>query len=320
MPSKKQKPCLTILDVGHGSAAVLHDEGGTIIFDTGKGAHVARHLNAAGVTHVQAMILSHADADHIGGAATVLMNKNLHVGEVLLNPAPSKRDSAVFEQLRYALAEANQRVGTQITPKLTTSTQIARKGATIEILHPPDVKALSGVGGKSLSGKRQTSNSMSAVIRVSRGANASVLLAADIEYETLDEWKAKKVQPSAMVLVYPHHGGMPGTSDKTQAALFGFEITRMVSPEVVVFSNHRTKFGNPRGEVVAAIAKADGGIRFACTQLPDRFRQHAETDMLWSLHNPPGRKGIIDGSICLLFDKVGIRVCFGEALEDTTTQ
>jgi competence protein ComEC len=312
MPSRKQNPYLIILDVGHGSAAVLHDEGGTVVFDTGKGAHVARHLDAAGVERVQAMLLSHADADHIGGAATLLMNKRLHVGEVLLNPDGSK-DSAVFEQLRYALAEANQRVGTRITPKLTTSTQIKRKGATIEVLHPPDVKALAGVGGKSASGKRHTSNSMSAAIRVSRDGNLSVLLAADIEFDTLDDWKAQNFQPSATVLVYPHHGGMPGTSDKNEAAVFGFEITRMVSPEIVVFSNHRTKFGNPRDEVVAAISKAAGGIRFACTQLPDRFHYHAETNELWSLHKPTVKNLITDGSIRLLFDSACIRVCFGEA-------
>jgi len=306
-----QKPYLIVLDVGHGSAAILHDEGGTVVFDTGKGAHVARHLDAVGVKCVEAMLLSHADADHIGGAATLLMNKSLHVDEVLLNPDSSK-DSAVFEQLRYALAEANQRVGTRINPKLTTSTHIERKGATIEVLHPPDVKALSGVGGKSASGKRHTSNSMSAVIRVSCGRKASVLLAADIEFDTLAEWKAQNGHPSASVLVYPHHGGMPGTSDKTEAALFGFEITRMVSPEVVVFSNHRTKFGNPRDEVISAIAKVNGKIRFACTQLPDRLHQAAKSDKLWSLHKPTEPNHVIEGPICLHFHNAGIRVCWGE--------
>jgi len=312
MSSRKQKNYLIVLDVGHGSTAVLHDEGGTVVFDTGKGAHVARHLDAVGVKRVQAMLLSHADADHIGGAATLLLNKSLHIGEVLLNPDSSK-DSAVFEQLGYALVEANQRAGTRINLQLTTSTQIKRKGATIEILHPPDVKALSGVGGKSESGKRHTSNSMSAAIRVTRGGKSSVLLAADIEFDCLDGWKAQKVQPTACVLVFPHHGGLPGTSDKADAALFGFEITRMVSPEVVIFSNHRSKFGNPQDEVVAAISKAAGGIRFACTQLPTRLRQHVETNELWSLHKPTGRKGVIEGSICLEFQKAGVRVCFYEA-------
>jgi beta-lactamase superfamily II metal-dependent hydrolase len=266
MSSINQETYLVVLDVGHGSAAVLHDEGGTVVFDTGrKGVHVTRHLDAVGVKRVQAMLLSHADADHIGGAVTLLLNKSLHIEEVLLNPDSSK-ETAVLAQLCLALADANQRTGTRITPKLTMSTQIERKGAVVEILHPPDVKAVSGVGGKSVSGKRHTSNSMSAAIRVSRGAKSSVLLAGDIEFDCLDGWKVQKVQPSACVLVYPHHGGMPGTSDRTEAALFGFEITRMVAPELVIFSNHRTKFDNPRDEVVAAIEEAASQIRLACTR------------------------------------------------------
>lgn len=312
MPSRKPKQYLVVLDVGHGSAAVLHDEGGTVVFDTGKGAHVGRHLKNAGVQRVQAMLLSHADADHIGGAVTLLLNPALRIDETLLNSDASK-NSAVFEQLRYALAEANLHRKTKIDRRLSTSTNIKRAGARIEVLHPPDAIALSGVLGKSKSGKQHNSNSMSAAIRVSFGPKSSVMLAGDIEFDCIDEWKARNVQPSACVLVFPHHGGLPGTSDKSEAALFGFEIARMVSPKVVVFSNHRSKFGNPQDEVVAAISKAMAGIRFACTQLPDRLHHHVETNVLWSLHKRTDCKGVIEGSICLEFQKTGVRVCFGEA-------
>ena len=154
---------------------------------------------------------------------------------------------------------------------------------------------------------------MSAAIRVSFGSKSSVMLAGDIEFDCLDEWKKQKVQPSACVLVFPHHGGMPGTSDQSEAALFGFEITRMVSPEVVIFSNHRTKDENPQDEIIAAISKAGAGIRFACTQLPARFHQHAKTNECWSLHKPTKQKTVIEGSICLEFQKAGVRVFFGEA-------
>jgi competence protein ComEC len=312
MSSKKPKQYLVVLDVGHGSAAVLHDAGGTVVFDTGKGAHVGRHLQSAGVRRVQAMLLSHADADHIGGAVTLLLDTTLHIEEVLLNSDASK-NSVVFKQLRYALAEANRDRKTKIDRRLTTSTQMDRDGARIEVLHPPDAIALSGVLGKSKLGKQHNSNSMSAAIRVSCGPKSSVMLAGDIEFDCLDEWKARKVQPSACVLVFPHHGGMPGTSDKAEAALFGFEITRMVSPEVVIFSNHRTKDENPQDEIISAISKAAAGIRFACTQLPDRLQRLAGTSALWSLHKPTGSKGVIEGSICLEFQKVGVRVCFGDA-------
>jgi competence protein ComEC len=302
---------LVVLDVGHGSAAVLHDEGGTVVFDTGKGAHVARHLADVGVKRVQAMLLSHADADHIGGAATLLMNKSLRIGEVLLNPDSSK-DSDVFEQLRYALAEARHRAGTRITPALTTGTQIKRSGANIEILHPPEVKALSGVGGRSATGARHTSNSMSAAIRVSRSAKSSVLLAADIEYDCIDQWKSSELNPSAAVLVFPHHGGLPGSSDESEARLFGYEITKLVGPNIVVFSNHRTKHGNPRDCILKAIAKAAAGIRFACTQLPQRLQSLVEATGSWSLHKSDKHGGVIEGSICLVFESSDIAIRFGE--------
>ena len=48
--------------------------------------------------------------------------------------------------------------------------------------------------------------------------------------------------------------------DESEAAPFAFEITGMVEPEAVIFSNQRTKFNHPHGEVVAAIAKVAGRI------------------------------------------------------------
>ena len=215
--SRKPKPCLFVLDVGHGNAAVLHDEGGTVVFDTGRGAHVARHLAEMKVKLIHTMLLSHADADHIGGAVTLLMNQALKIDEVILNSDASK-GSAVFEQLCLALVEANERAGTRIDGRLATSTRLKRKGASIEILHPPDAAVLSGVGGRGKSGQRHTSNSLSAAIRVSHGAASSVLLAGDIEFDCLDVWKERTVDPAASVLVFPHHGGLLGSGDEQEAA------------------------------------------------------------------------------------------------------
>jgi beta-lactamase superfamily II metal-dependent hydrolase len=310
MSSKKLTPFLTILDVGHGNAAVLHDEGGVVVFDTGKGATVGNHLSNMRVRRIHALLLSHADVDHIGGAVTLLLNKSIKIDEVLLNSDASKESSA-FEQLRYALAEANCRDGTRIERRLTTSTKIKRKGADIEILHPPDAIALAGVGGKSTSGKRLTSNSMSAAIRVSRSSKSSILLGGDIEYDCLDEWKNSKIQPVASVLVFPHHGGLPGTHDESEATLFGYEITKLVNPKIVVFSNHKTKFGNPRECIIKAIAKATADIYFVCTQLPQQFRKEVKVTGCWSLHKSD--KGILEGSLCVLLQPSDVKIVFGES-------
>ena len=48
--------------------------------------------------------------------------------------------------------------------------------------------------------------------------------------------------------------------DESEAAPFAFEITGMVEPEAVIFSNQRTKFNHLHGELVAAIAKVAGRI------------------------------------------------------------
>ena len=312
MPSKKQNPFLVVLDVGHGSAAVLHDDGGTVVFDTGsKGAHIERYLRRTSFHKIQALLLSHADEDHIGGAVTLLLDAHFHIEEVLLNTDASK-DSSVFEQLRYALAEANQRSGTKIDRRLATSTKLPRKGISIEVLHPPDFLALSGAGSKPKSGKNHTSNSVSAAVRISDGSKCSILLGGDIEYDCLDGWKAHKVQPTAAALIFPHHGGLPGTDDESEVKLFAYELAKIVSPEFVVFSIHRTKHENPRDEVLSAILKATPRIRFACTQLPERLHKQVGKSPAWSLHISPDGNGIIEGSICLVFAPSGLQFSFGE--------
>lgn len=306
--SKKQKPCLFVLDVGHGNCAVLHDEGGTVVFDTGRnGARLERHLAENGVTQIQSMLLSHADADHIGGAATILLSSELRIEEVLLN-TDSTKETDVFNQLRFALAEASIRRGTRINGRLATSTCINRKGASIEVLHPPDYEVLAGVGGKSKSGQRHTSNSLSAAVRVRFNATSSILLAGGIEFDCLDGWKEQNMSPMASVLVFPHHGGLPGTASEADAELFSFELVRMVSPKAVIFSNHRTKHENPRNKVVSAIVRANPEIQCACTQLPERFKAVVNEDDCWALHRLG--EDLVEGDILLEFGAAGLSIRF----------
>jgi len=196
--------------------------------------------------------------------------------------------------------------------RLTTSTKLQRKGANIEVLHPPDVLVLTGVSGKVTSGKRLTSDSMSAAIRVSRGPESSILLGGDIEYDCVDEWKKTKLQPSAKILVFPHHGGLPGLTDESEAKLFGYEITKLVNPNIVIFSNHETKHGNPRECILAAIKNAVPRVRFACTQLPHRFHPQVRVTGTWSLHRSAKGTGVNQGTIYLVFQSSKIEVRFGE--------
>jgi len=300
---------LVVLDVGHGSAAVLRDEGGVVVFDTGRGANIDRHLKSIGVRKVEALFLSHADLDHIGGAITLLLNKKIRVGSVFLNPDATK-NTDVFLQLRYALCEAMERKDTTIEPSLTTSTNISRKGASIEVLYPPATVALGGVGGRSLRGNRLTSNSLSAAIRVSGALDSAVLLGGDIEFACLDEWKRTGVSPASRVLVFPHHGGLPGKVDETETALFAHELAKLVMPEFVVFSIHRSKFGLPRDEILTALRNASKKVRFACTQLPERLIASLRKDAAWSLHVPKKGTAHLEGTVEIEFRNGGLRLRF----------
>lgn len=72
---------LTALDVGQGSALVVQTASRTLVFDTGvrhgpesdEGARtVVPYLRAMGVRHIDVLVLSHADIDHVGGVLSVI--------------------------------------------------------------------------------------------------------------------------------------------------------------------------------------------------------------------------------------------------------
>lgn len=72
---------LTVLDVGQGSANVLSTRNHSLVFDAGArfsdrfdaGSHVViPYLRSQGIEDIDMLIISHGDADHIGGAQAVI--------------------------------------------------------------------------------------------------------------------------------------------------------------------------------------------------------------------------------------------------------
>jgi competence protein ComEC len=72
---------LTLLDVGQGLAAVIRTHGHTLVFDTGArlssgfdmgSAVIEPFLREQGIAKIDALVISHGDNDHIGGAAALL--------------------------------------------------------------------------------------------------------------------------------------------------------------------------------------------------------------------------------------------------------
>jgi competence protein ComEC len=227
---------LTALDVGQGTAVVVQTHTHSLVYDTGPRWHdaadagsriVAPFLRASGVRAVDALVVSHKDLDHSGGAMSVLAA--VPVGFVL-SSLPD--DSPVLaRQSRRGLALRCQ--GGQ---------SWHWDGVRFDVLHPQ---------APHYNEPLRKSNDLSCVLRIS-GPGGSALLAGDIEAISERDLIANGEKLAADVLVVPHHGSR---TSSTAAFVEG------VAPRHAVFTvGHRNRFGHPRADVVARYATAGSAV------------------------------------------------------------
>ena len=81
---------LTVLDVGHGQCVVLRDTNGVLLFDAGAEATLLDFLERNNINEIDAVLLSHSDADHIAGVVSLLLSESVHVKRLYLNPDADK--------------------------------------------------------------------------------------------------------------------------------------------------------------------------------------------------------------------------------------
>jgi beta-lactamase superfamily II metal-dependent hydrolase len=255
---------LSILDVGHGNCAVLVDTGGVSVFDAPTGDTLLKSLKQRGVKEISLVIVSHADADHLGGILSLLLTYD--VREIYINPDASK-DTELWHDFRTVLkARADEGHSIEVKVGLTTSHtgQLGRGETNVEVLAPSPPLALGGAGGRDLQGRRLSSNSLSAVLRLSGQGVPSTLLPGDLDAVGLENLLDSGVDAQAKVLVFPHHGGHSGAGDESA---FAFRLCRVVRPEVIIFSIGRGLYGTPLPEVIAGVRRAVPEAHIACTQL-----------------------------------------------------
>ncbi len=303
-------PNLTILDVGHGQSVVLQDARGTVIFDAGSGSTLLEFLHDSAITEIDAVIISHADADHLSGLLSLLTSATVQVRQVFLNSDATK-DSDIWEDLRYAISDATTRASTNVTVGVTTTTraqEFERGDLEIEILYPAPALAMAGPGGSDLKGRKLTSNSMSIVTRVSYQSIPRLLLTGDIDAVGLENLLESLPSPRSDVLVFPHHGGRPSRADP---AKFASTLGQAVQPNVVVFSIGRGKYQTPRPEIVEGIRRTLPEVTIACTQLSAHCAASVPSDPPNHLASIVARgrmhRSCCAGSIRLILESSSIR-------------
>jgi beta-lactamase superfamily II metal-dependent hydrolase len=288
-------PELLILDVGHGNCTIVRDTDGIIVIDCSHGVTLLETLEHLFIKEILHILISHSDADHIAGIINLLSNEDIKIHNVHINPDSIKK-SDIWRVLRIALRDAQKRFGTKVSSELTTTkTGSFNIGSVnIEILAPTPELILGGAGGTDLQGRRLTSNSISAVIGIVHDSHRVAILAADIDNVGFDNLIQEKKSFNADILVFPHHGGKPGSGD---SKTFAQQICSFIQPKLIIFSIDRNRFNNPRTEIVEGIISSVPDAHILCTQLSQQCTTSLPSSKPTHLNTLPAR-GLNSNSCC----------------------
>jgi beta-lactamase superfamily II metal-dependent hydrolase len=259
---------LHVLDVGNGNCAIARGEDWTAMIDAAPGATVLETLAHLEIERLDAIAISHRDADHAGGVVPLLTAPGLDIGVVYISADALKDPSAPrTAMLLTALEDAKKSGRCKVLRDLDSALPpgaLSGGGFELEVLAPTFATAMTGPGGESPTGGRLTSNTVSAVLRVTSPDGLRVLLPGDIDDIALRELCARQTDLSADVLVFPHHGSHSAVGDEEA---FAREVVELVSPHTVLFSVGRATRPRPTEEVIRGVLSVDPDIYVACTQL-----------------------------------------------------
>jgi competence protein ComEC len=214
---------VTAFDVGQGMALLVETSGHRLLYDTGPqyapgqdaGSRVILpYLRARGIRHLDTMIVSHSDVDHVGGALTLL-------------------DALAVDRVSSSLGEGHRVVeAARQHARCVAGQRWEWDGVVFEMLQPtPASYADTGL----------KANARSCTLRIAAQGRA-VLLAGDIE--AAQEAALLDAAPHRLradVLLAPHHGS--GTSS-TPAFLAA------VGPSIGLFQvGYRNRYRHPKKEV-----------------------------------------------------------------------
>jgi competence protein ComEC len=212
---------VTFLDVGQGDGILLQVPEGAILVDGGPPeADVADQLERLGLHRLEALVLTHPQRDHVGGAAGVL--DELSVGAVLdpQLPAESSDEEA-------ALAEAARRHVRIIQARAGLRLRLGRLRIRVAWPHGP--------------GRSGEDPNEHAVVLVASYGETDVLLTADAESNVTLPLRLPPVE----ILKVAHHGsaddGLP-------------ELLRRTRPRIAVIScGEGNDYGHPTPSTLAAL-------------------------------------------------------------------
>jgi competence protein ComEC len=240
-PTVNGRLTIDFLDVGQGDSALvtfsngktmLVDGGGRINYGEDEGdsepdiprvgeAVVSEFLWEKGYSHIDYLVASHADADHIQGLSDVALNFDV-AAAYFGKPATSSEFEAFLAVVRSRNIPAES---------LFAGELLEIDGVRIEVLNPR----------RDTLDQKSPDNNGSLVLRMSFGER-SFLFTGDIEAEAENRLLAEPSRLIADVIKVPHHGSRTSSTP---------DLVGSVKPSYAVISvGSRSRFGHPHTEVV----------------------------------------------------------------------
>ena len=238
---------VTFLDVGQGDATLIETPNGrAVLIDAGlrspyvdEGTRtVLPHLRRFGIGRLDALVLTHADADHIGGAAALL--RSVPVGRLIVNGAQGESDL-----WREVMGVADS-LGVPVQPVRAGDTVAVDRDVRFRVLGPSG-----GAGG--------SPNDASVVLRVEHG-RTRWLLTGDAEVAGEAALVARYGGTLAADVVKVGHHGSRTSSAPALVAAAGRPAFAVVSVA------RRNRYGLPDEEPLARWTATGADVLLTSTE------------------------------------------------------
>lgn len=232
---------VTMLDVGQGESIVIRAPSGrTTLIDGGGVSRFERedvgrtvivpYLQAMGVRRLDALVITHADADHCNGLISVV--REVPIGIVIDGAQQGDISATEYLQLRRVLAQRKIRVvATHNGQRLNLG-----MGAQLQVLAPFEP----------LFRGEHADNNNAATLRLDYG-KTSVLLTGDIERPAEERLVRRGADVHCTILKVAHHGSKTSSCEL---------LLRAAAPQAALISCGRyNPFGHPNAEVLRRLAQ-----------------------------------------------------------------
>ncbi|MBP6912857.1 MAG: MBL fold metallo-hydrolase [Candidatus Pacebacteria bacterium] len=229
------------LDVGQGDAIFIKSPSGkTMLVDAGPQNNVLKPLSKRFLfrkKHIDVLLASHPDADHVGGFVPVMQNYNV---DVFVESAYIK-DNQILAQVETLV---NDKVQNHVIATEGTVIDLGG-GVTFKILAPNDSELIGDSNNASIVGKLIYGNN-SFLLTGDASISNEIRLVKD--YGEREELKAD-------VLKLGHHGS------RTSSAI---EFLQNVNPQIAIISaGKNNRYGHPHPEVLNRLKNV--GIPYVST-------------------------------------------------------